>query len=525
MSMPTTGRWGWYKDHEGVERQRMSKLLEHVETDRFNLEQYFKRQVAVGLASRPDLLLGIKAIGRPGVEGFTREQKSSLNGLAKQAEEAAKDTDGGVLGTAMHTATERIDRGEKLTDVDLPYPFSASLAAYEAMRRLNGWRSIAIEQTVVVDDLDVAGTFDRVDEIPGLSAMLGPGRCQYGDRCEVDHGAEGLDAVIVDVKTEAEPWRNGIHIAPQLAGYSRAKRMFLAEGPCYVAMPCVRQDVGVVVHVRDGDSVPYFINLTEGWEAAVAAMLQRERMKRSKRQLGQAGCWFAPLPPPLAKRPIAADIVRSHAGPELRAAAEAMPSLPPLTGGIVQPYGTPILVGEQGPEIMPDHFAGRMVHAVGDTVTVGGIGFTKHAEWPSQALRNACNNCAPLLAQASATRVDGTSSEPCRDCGAVEPQYVMPSGADLVGGHGPMPQAPAAVAERVEQAQIDHLIRRIWQAAHRDVLASIYAEQAEIGFPVPWTGAVKMAGEARLRVVECGQRALHSGGGKCACGWVPGVAP
>jgi len=462
MSMPTTGRWGWYKDHEGVERQRMSKLLEHVETDRFNLEQYFKRQVAVGLAGRPDLLLGIKAIGRPGVEGFTREQKSALNGLAKQAEEAAKDTDGGVLGTAMHTATERVDRGETLADVDLPYPFSASLAAYEAMRRLNGWRSVAIEQTVVVDELDVAGTFDRIDEVPGLSAMLGPGRCQYGDRCEVDHGTAGLDVVIVDVKTEAEPWRNGIHIAPQLAGYSRARRMFVTDqhGPRYVDMPCVRQDVGIVVHVRDGDSVPYFINLHEGWEAATAAHQQRERLKRSKRALGVAGCWFAPLPPALAKRPIAADIVRSHAGPELRAAAEAMASLP-----TAPPY------------------------RVGDTVTVAGIPFTKHAE--------------------------------------------LPTGAELVGGHGPMPHpvavavanVSAASAARTEDEHRNWLIAQIWQANDRADLAALYQSQADIGFPVPWSGPVAMAGDARLRVVECGQRALHSGGGKCACGWVPGVLP
>lgn len=317
-AMPTTGRWGWYRDADGVEKQRMSSLLKHVETDTYHLDLWKKRQVLVGAAQRDDLIVAAKAIGRPGSEGFTKEQKGELNKLVKIAEEAAKDTDGGLLGTALHTATERLDRGEPLASIQLPYPYSASLAAYEALRRMNGWRSVEIERTVWLTEQDVRGTFDRVDEVPGLAALLGAGDCQYGDECD---GHDYELPVVVDVKTEAEPWRNGLHIAPQLAGYSRGKRMYRPEEGRYVDAPCVRQDVAIVVHVRDGDAVPYFVNLAEGWDALLAAVAQRERVKRANRDLGVRDGWFAPLPD--VKRPIAAGVVAAGVAREAEQRREA----------------------------------------------------------------------------------------------------------------------------------------------------------------------------------------------------------
>ena len=44
-SMPTNGRWGWYKDHLGDEQQRMSALLKHIETERWVLENWGKRRL------------------------------------------------------------------------------------------------------------------------------------------------------------------------------------------------------------------------------------------------------------------------------------------------------------------------------------------------------------------------------------------------------------------------------------------------------------------------------------------------
>lgn len=311
--MPNNGRYGWYKDHEGREWQRVSTLIKKVETDTYNLDQWKLRQVAEGLAVRDDLVLAVKAMGRPSdrPDGqWSSEDRAKLRDIVKAAMEAAKERDGGRVGTAVHDLTERIDRGEALASVlrGLPAPAAADLDAYAALIKLNHWRSVEIERTVVCDELDVAGTIDRVYEIPGLTDILGEWVCQHGH----DHGM-GNSSVIGDVKTENDPTKNGLHIGPQEGIYSRALRMWLPT-PEYVPAPCVRQDVGVVVHVRNGQAIPLFINLREGWEAAQAARAQADRERRAKRDFGSAGSWFAPVPGIVERNPVAAKLDALTAG-------------------------------------------------------------------------------------------------------------------------------------------------------------------------------------------------------------------
>lgn len=318
QSMPTGGRWGWYRDHEGNEWRRVSKLLKYAETDTYNLDQWMKRQVAEGLAIRDDLVLAVKAMGRPDpLAGWTKDDKKKLDGIVKDAMAAAKQRDGARAGTALHDLTERRDRGEDIENVvrGLPAPVATIVRAYDFLCRENGWRHIAIERTVVCDELQCAGTLDRVTEIPGLTELLGPGTCQYGhtESHHYDHPGGELP-VIADVKSETSPWLNGLHIAPQLAIYSRALRMWSrlpgtvkvkysasgdeVEVPAgqYVAMPCVRQDVGVVVHTSDGAAEPYFVDLAAGWTTAQAAYAQAKRESAAKVKLGEPGAWFVAMP-------------------------------------------------------------------------------------------------------------------------------------------------------------------------------------------------------------------------------------
>lgn len=471
-SMSTRGNYGWYLDHEGREFRRASTLLKQVETDTYNLDQWKLRQVAEGLAIRDDLVLAVKAMGRPDpVSGWSSADKSKLNGITKDAMQAAKQADGARKGTALHDLTERLDRGEDIESVcrGLPAGISTIIRAYDFMRRNNGWVNVEIERTIVNDALNVAGTFDRVERITGLTALMGGSwTCQHG------HTHTDESQVIADVKSEAEPWRNGLHIPPQLAIYSRALRMWVPNGSTvtfergkndtvtvpagdYVTAPCVRQDVGVVVHVLDGAATPYFVDLTAGWRLAQRAAAQMDDVSASKRKLGEAGAWFVEMPGVVKPKPV--QMFTEHAVAVQPASSTA-----------------PDLVGR-------DVVAGKRATAEGEINAAG-------AEGTWEARRGA----------------DGMFRWH---------RVEVPAGT-----YGPsVAERPTAGLDEPDRQAIEV----IWMAADLPALGRVF-EIYTGTLGREWRGRVAEAAEARRRQIECPQRALHAGNGKCACGWVTGVA-
>jgi hypothetical protein len=221
--------------------------------------------------------------------------------------------------------------------------------------------------------------------------------------------------------------------------------------------------VAIVVHLRDGKAEPYFVNLVEGWDAAQAAYAQANRETRAKRKLGAQGAWFAAVP----------NVVRPKVAETLVATA------------VAAGYGDP---ARPGPG------------QVGEVKTVGGIDFTR-----LRSAEVAWGVPAPMTAAAVTAAGSG------------------PSGADIVGGHGPMP--PALSSEDHEGKLRALLIEQIWKTVTVDGLAILWNMARDRG--VRLEGPVAMAADSRKRQIECPQRQMShvAGTAKCACGWMSGGLP
>lgn len=446
--MPKGGRWSWYQEGDGGrEWQPMTNLLKKIDTETFNLDTYKIVNAMVGTALREDIRVGAAAIGkRPAKPArYSAEDNKTLKSLANLAQKAAVSEDGGVLGTAQHTACDRVDAGEPVLDVirHLPYPYNANVQAYEALIRLNGWEVVEMERTVRMPELDAAGTLDRIYRVPGYGLVIG------------------------DEKTEEEPLRNLLKISAQLAGYANSDAVWVPAGvgngvwaPWEQVLKGekINRDVAIVVHIRDGEAVPYLVDIKKGYRAALRAAAQRDDVRDSSIGLGAPGAWAFPLS---VQTPRAGELLGAAVA-DKAAHAEPLP--------------------------------------VGSVVDVGDLRFTKHAEFPT--------------------------------------------GAELVGGHGPLPgvapdgcnvlpngdcvsPGPCVHTPPVDLELRGKLIDAIWRSEELANLAAVYEVNAGLPAPVPWTGPVAMAGEGRKRIIECPQRSMHdpTTTAKCACGWVRGTLP
>jgi hypothetical protein len=244
---------------------RATKFVDVVE-DRYNLEKWQQRQVALGLAVSPDLLLKVAAADP--------DDRDVINDLCEQAQTEAKANVKRDRGTFLHALSEIADAGAELPDyLDLPgigrmettdADRSAVMAYVNATRCFT---HLHTEALTVVDSLKVAGTPDRI------SHYVGPGP---DGKTPVDWN------IVTDLKSGNMDYGQ-LKTAGQLALYSRAELLDVetwARSP----LPDVRQDWGVIVDLdaEQGTCELRWLDLTLGWEvveeaARVRALRRRDR--------------------------------------------------------------------------------------------------------------------------------------------------------------------------------------------------------------------------------------------------------
>ena len=221
--------------------------------DTFGLTKWQMRMVAKGLAMRQDLL-ALAAAAHV-------DDKQTLDKVAEDAKEAAGSSAGANSGTALHSFTEALDRGEA---VAIPAPWDSDISAYDKTLEEHGitrhpeW----VERITVVPEFGVAGTFDRI-------VTLADGR-----------------RVIGDVKTGKDLTYSWPEIAIQLALYANASHMW--AGDHWEPMPVHDPNEAVVfwLPVGKADCQLFTVDTAAGWE--MAGVAYNVRQWRARKDLATA---------------------------------------------------------------------------------------------------------------------------------------------------------------------------------------------------------------------------------------------
>jgi hypothetical protein len=237
----------------GVEQAwtRVSTVARTV-ADEYGLNAWKQRMVAKGIALRPDLAAGAAAADPD-------EDKSTLDNIAKQAMDAAESRRGANLGTAQHSFTQRLDRGERLDQLCAPAPLASDLVAYLDVYKAARLRVEHVERIVCLPEMNVAGKFDRIVRQPPGDAKAAP-------------------LSVLDLKTGKDLSYSWLEIAIQQALYSHGAYMWDAARECWEPMPAVDQHRALVLHLPVGKARGqlYAVNLIEGWRLAQLAMEVRK---------------------------------------------------------------------------------------------------------------------------------------------------------------------------------------------------------------------------------------------------------
>lgn len=218
--------------------QRVSNLIKLCE-DTYHLELWKLRNVAKGIAMRPDYVKAIQPLE-------VKADKERLNAICERAQDIAGAYRMSDEGTDLHTSTELADyAGGSLVPVKERHKSRVQL--YLDALQANGLRvpDGMIERVIVSLRYDVAGKFDRIYQ-------LGDGSYVIGDLKTGD----SLDLSMPSISAQLACYQDGINAHG------------VWDGVRYDDRIKVRTDFGIVVHLpstREEVTV-YRVDLSKGHE-------------------------------------------------------------------------------------------------------------------------------------------------------------------------------------------------------------------------------------------------------------------
>lgn len=224
--------------------------------DKATLTAWKQRMTAQGLAHRPDILAAVKAVADPD----SKEGRSELNRLCEQALEAAGASAKATIGTTLHGICERWERGEDVTNL-VPDGQESTIAAYQEAITAHRLQAVQIETFGVEDNLQVAGTWDRIFRTPGGETVIG------------------------DLKTGSSLAFGVGKFAMQLAVYAHCVQ-YDPDTATRTPLPGVSQQRALLIHLPEGQGRCdlYWLDIARGWEAVELAwrVRQHRRVKRDQ---------------------------------------------------------------------------------------------------------------------------------------------------------------------------------------------------------------------------------------------------
>lgn len=271
-------RWGRYKlpdprTGETKGRQRVTTFAKMI-SDQYGLSRWQQRMLLKGAMENPQIVQQARGLD-------VKVNAATMDTVADALKDLAGDKVAAALGTEFHTLTEDYDLG-RMTDLSqVPERHRGALVNYTETMRIAGLVSLPefVERTTMVRSVDVAGTLDRILQLPN------------GDH------------VIGDVKTGQDLTYGWLDIGVQLSCYAHGVNengVWDWDTRQWLPAPKVRTDYAIVMHAPAGSNicVLYRVDLTVGWANATLAAQVREARKyrRHSQLLALDGPEFVPSP-------------------------------------------------------------------------------------------------------------------------------------------------------------------------------------------------------------------------------------